>query len=279
MSRAASPRLALACAAALGATCMVPASAADPAAALAAWSPLTADHEQLVADEHLPLVENRIAPYLQGWVLGAPARRLAGGVVRTRRESLVDGEAVLGYAETQHGWDAGMFGPSCFRRGVYLRAGTDPLAERAGRAVAAVGGNLLGSLAGGPIGVWGELGHSSERGTITHFEGMLLIVHASYDGEETAHSARVGLCLRWPGGPLARTVQEDPWSFALAIDHQTTTTAGRTIGGAAVTLETTWRFSDHLLLSAQADAMTNAVQADGSTAPAASLTMALGVTF
>ncbi|MBA3938493.1 MAG: hypothetical protein H0X38_13625 [Planctomycetes bacterium] len=279
MSRATPSHLALACAAALAATCMLRATAADPAAALAAWSPLAADREQVVADENLPLVENRIAPYLQGWVLGAPRRRLAGGVVRTRQGSLADAEAVLGYADTQHGWDAGMFGPSCFRRCIYLRAGTDPLAERAGRAVAAVGGDLLGSLAGGPIGVWGEVGHSSERGIITHIEGMLLIVHASYDGEETVHSARAGLCLRWPGGPLARTVQADPWSFALAIDHQNTTTAGRTIGGAAVTLESTWRFGDHLLLSAQADAMTNAVHADGSTAPAASVTMALGVTF
>ena len=279
MSRAGWPHAPLLRSAALAAVCVLRASAADPAAALAAWSPLAADREQVAADEHLPLIEDRIAPYLQGWLLGAPARRLDGGVVRTRQGGLVDGEAVLGYAESEHGFDIGMFGPTSFRRAIYLRAGSDPLAERAGRAATALGGNALTSIAGGPVGVWGEIGHSSERGTTTHIEGVLLIVHAAYDGEEAMHTVRAGLCLRWPGGTLARTVQDDPWSFALAIDHQNTHIAGRTASGAALTLESTRRFTDHLLLSAQLDAMTNAVHADASTAPAASLTMAVGFTF
>ncbi len=68
-------RLSLVRTVSLTAMCVGLATAADPAAALAAWSPLAADREQVADEEHLPLVEDRVSPYLQGWLMGASARR------------------------------------------------------------------------------------------------------------------------------------------------------------------------------------------------------------
>ena len=263
-------------------------SAADPAAELSAWAPYADDRSSLHTAENRPLVEQRQAIIAQAWALGSTRDRFDGLVVVSRDGAPIDGQAVLSVVDGESGTSNDYFGPTSYRRGVYARAGSDVLAVKAGTWQAVAGATALASIAGGPIGAWIEVGHSDERGTIAHFEAMLMFLHLAGDVSDEREAVRGGLCFRWPGNPLARTVQDDPWSFTLDLDwaHSSVDVPAvpgtvASVSGPLARLAVAWRFTNHLLIATQVEAAGKVLHVDGSTDAdaGATATLALGATF
>lgn len=270
---------------ALCATCAVLA-AADPAAEFAAWAPYADDRTALHPAENRPLVEQRQTVFAQAWALAGTRDRFDGLVVVPRDGVPLDGQAVLSLTEGESGDVREFLGVSSFRRGIYVRTGSDVLAAKAGTWQGMIGLGALTSIGGGPTGVWFEAGHSDERGTVVHAEGMLMFAHLAGDVSDDRSTVRGGLCFRWPGNPLARTVQDDPWSFTLDLDwaHSsadvpTIPASTASVSGPLARLAVAWRVANHLLIATQIEAAGKVLRPDGTTDAGATVFLALGATF
>ena len=113
-----------------------------------------------------------------------------------------------------------------------------------------------------------------------------MFLHLAGDVSDEREAVRGGLCFRWPGNPLARTVQDDPWSFTLDLDwaHSSVDVPAvpgtvASVSGPLARLAVAWRFTNHLLIATQVEAAGKVLHVDGSTDAGATATLALGATF
>ncbi|MBA3686376.1 MAG: hypothetical protein H0W72_14215 [Planctomycetes bacterium] len=230
-------------------------AAADLCQETAAWAPLPSVNTGLIAAEHRPVDERYGQWFVNGLALTGARARNVGLVVREREDDLsVDGQFAAGWAAGECGGSSRYF-TSTSRHVVYLRAGSDPRAREPSLA-GAVGAAALISIGGGPTMAWAEVGHSEERGTIVYGEVSLLLYHLVLDSDDDAHALRHGLCFRWPGGTLARSPQDDPWSFALALDRVQMLGDERFTGWAGQ-LTLGWRIGQHLLATGQVEMLSS----------------------
>lgn len=235
--------------------------AADLLAETAAWSPLPDDEEVILPAESRPLMQSESAWFFQSLVVAATSKRLNGLAVVERDHLPVDAQVTIGQATGQHGFENfDLFGPSCGRTSLYGRIATDSLAKDAGKALIACGAGAMGSFGGGPTGIWGEVGWSDERGWFGRAEADLLLVHVIMEGEDETWTTRTGLCFRWPGGMLARSPQDDPWSFAASLDYARTKQNDIQANGALVEISATWRFFNHWLATGQIQAASSSIE-------------------
>jgi hypothetical protein len=258
-------------------------AAADPAVEFTAWSPYADDRSSLHAAENRPFNERRWIPIAQAWALGGTRERFDGLVSVQRDGALVDGQVAFNLSREIE--DAGWYpGAVVNRAQIYVRTGSDALAAEADVWQVVAGAAILSSLGGGPNGAWIEIGHSEERGTLVHLEAMLWCVHLVSDVSDRRRSLR-GLCLRWPGRALARTVQEDPWSFTLDLDWAHSSLDAPMVPGTRdstscplARLALAWRFTNHMVVATQVEAA-ETLRVDGTTGGQVTATVGLGVTF
>jgi hypothetical protein len=235
--------------------------AADLLAETAAWSPLPGDQEEIIPAENLPLRQVVSAWYIQSLLVAATSKRLNGLAVVERDRVPADAQVTVGQATGDHGFaNFDIFEPSCGRTSLYGRIATDSLAKDAGKALIACGAGAMGSIGGGPTGIWGEVGWSDERGWFGRAEADLLLAHVIVEGDDETWTTRTGLSFRWPGGTLARSPQDDPWSFAACLDYARTKQDDIQVNGALFEISATWRFFNHWLATGQIQAASSSIE-------------------
>lgn len=159
---------------------------------------------------------------------------------------------------------------------MYVRGGTDPLADESGQGIGVLGVSICAPIL---LSLHGEIGYSAERKKVANGEISFFVVRVRGEVDDHARTVRIGTGPRILG-------TAGPWAWGAMLDwatsHWTDDALRLTSDGGIVTGYVVWRPLNHLLLAAEAQVADHTIDLSDPTAPkraVAQFSLALGVTF
>lgn len=224
-----------------------PAWAADLGSEITTWGPL--------ATGDAPIQDGQWFAHVVG--LGTSGDRLDGLFV-VQRDPGVDIEVAGGFAYDR-ARVGNLLNASYDWGRAYVRGGTDPLADDAGKPFAAVGGALCLPLF---LSVQADVGYSSQRKLIASGEASLFILRVRLEHDAEIDTVRIGTGPRILG-------TTGPWAWGALVDwtRSELDDDGRRLSaeGCIVSGFTMWRPWNHLLIAVETQFASGAMERDQTT--------------